>query len=148
MFPQIQLIIFTITSMRHKIINHYSRHLSHYFIFSWFNTIFITYFHSLGILFVILFFWNIVITYYQFSVLDKGAVHAIAAKWTLLAQKIMEKRSEYFNAHQDLDIPGRNFFGRTFQHYSLNKLIVWHTHSISFRQRMRSWGHQSCEGNF
>ena len=42
----------------------------------------------------------------HYEVLEKGAVHAIAAKWTLIAEKIMERRSDYFNPYQELEISG------------------------------------------
>ena len=40
------------------------------------------------------------------EVLDKEAVRAIAAKWTVIAEKITERRSDYSNLYQELEISG------------------------------------------
>ena len=51
-----------------------------------------------------------IITTMLISVLDKGAIHATAAKWTLLAEKVMERRAEYCNPHKDIVIVGKVVF--------------------------------------
>ena len=49
-----------------------------------------------------------------YSVLDKGAIHATDAKWTLLAEKVMERRAEYCNPHKGTVIVGKvNFIKRS-----------------------------------
>ena len=90
-----------------------------------FSMIKISFYHLFyhSIINVFIFYFNVLFNFSNFSVLDKGAVHAIAAKWTLLAEKIMEKRSEYFNAHQDLNIPGLNILVILNNFFLLNTII-------------------------